>query len=135
MILNLCINKIFNDHNDDNDYRGIVFVEEKASCIPLAYLINNMHTKHDNIRTGAIHGGMQDSEREAQMTRFSTGKTTVIVATKCLQEGIDESNCAFVIRFDKFTTIKDHIQGKGRARRPNASIFYFENDPAQEQAG
>ena len=49
-------------------------------------------------------------------------------------DGIDVSDCEFVIRYSKFATTKAHIQGSGRARKPNAECFYMENQPLQEEA-
>ena len=58
----------------------------------------------------------------------------MLVATAALEEGIDVSDCQFVIRYSKFNTSKSHIQGAGRARHEDAEVFYFENDPEVEAA-
>lgn len=43
------------------------------------------------------------------------------------------SDCSFVIRYTAIATTKAHIQGSGRARHKDAVVFYFENNPVQEQ--
>jgi len=55
------------------------------------------------------------------------------VSSAALEEGIDVPECGFVIRYTSIVTTKAHIQGSGRARHPNAVVYYFENNPVQEQ--
>jgi ERCC4-related helicase len=57
----------------------------------------------------------------------------ILVSTNALEEGIDVSDCEFVVRYNRFSTTKSHIQGAGRARFEGAKVFYFENDPDMEQ--
>lgn len=57
----------------------------------------------------------------------------ILVATVALEEGLDVSDCQFVVRYSKFHVPKSHIQGSGRARHRDAEIFYFENDPTTEK--
>jgi len=38
-----------------------------------------------------------------------------------------------VIRFDEFTTTRSHIQGSGRARAQRAQVYYFMNNPDEEE--
>eukprot|EP00959_Pyramimonas_sp_CCMP1952_P193147 4038965-Pyramimonas_sp.AAC.2 len=68
------------------------------------------------------------------MFRIRRGaQVRVLVSTNAIEEGIDISNCEFVIRFNWFGTTKSHIQGAGRARFEGASVYYFENDPDHEE--
>ena len=113
-------------------YRGIVFVEQVALVSALAKQIN------DNLRNiccGAVAGtgSQSESDRQLQLDRFKRGEYRVLVATATLEEGIDVSECEFVVRFTRVQTTKAHIQGSGRARHPNAKIYYFDNNPDAEQ--
>ncbi|CAE7328367.1 dcr-1, partial [Symbiodinium pilosum] len=77
---------------------------------------------------------MADSKRDLEMERFRKGELNVLICTNALEEGVDVSDCAFVIRFNRpLLGQKSHIQGAGRARRSDAKIFYFDNDPDKEE--
>jgi endoribonuclease Dicer len=87
------------------------------------------------LRCGAVAGtGYQsESERQSQLGLFRSGDVRILAATAALEEGIDVSDCAFVVRYSSVPTTKAHIQGAGRARHPNAVIYYFENNPRLER--
>ena len=72
-------------------------------------------------------------DRQEQLEAFKDGQVQVLVATAALEEGIDVSECKFVIRFSEIKTTKGHIQGAGRARHAEAEIYYFENCPENER--
>eukprot|EP00747_Dinoflagellata_sp_TGD_P221049 gnl/TRDRNA2_/TRDRNA2_92948_c0_seq1.p1 gnl/TRDRNA2_/TRDRNA2_92948_c0~~gnl/TRDRNA2_/TRDRNA2_92948_c0_seq1.p1 ORF type:complete len:426 (-),score=59.54 gnl/TRDRNA2_/TRDRNA2_92948_c0_seq1:83-1276(-) len=78
---------------------------------------------------------MAEHARTREMDRFRGGETSVLICTNALEEGVDVSDCAFVIRFNKFDTTKSHIQGSGRARRHDAEVYYFSNNPDIEEQG
>ena len=67
------------------------------------------------------------------LDKFKQGEVRVVVATSSLEEGIDVAACKVVVRFDYFASVRSHIQGSGRARHPNAKIFYFEQEPDVEE--
>jgi endoribonuclease Dicer len=113
-------------------YRGIVFVEQVALVSALAKQIND---NLRNIPCGAVAGtgSQSESDRQLQLEAFKRGEYRVLVATATLEEGIDVSECEFVVRFTRVRTTKAHIQGSGRARHPNAKIYYFDNNPDVER--
>ena len=76
--------------------------------------------------------GMEDATRQRNLQRFRS-ECQVLVATASLEEGLDVPACRFVIRYDYFSSAKSHVQGAGRARHPEAEIFYFDNDPLLEE--
>jgi endoribonuclease Dicer len=97
----------------------------------MSYLIN----EHFGERLSEpISRALTASKRKANMDDFREGRLVLLVTTNALEEGIDVSNCLFVIRFDGFHTTKSHIQGSGRARYEGAEIYYFENSIAKEEA-
>ena len=61
------------------------------------------------------------------------GKLEVLVSAAALEEGVDVAECGFVVRDTYVATTKTHVQGSGRARRPDSVVYYFENDPYREQ--
>ena len=137
VLFDLC-SRLFKQHlATDAEYRGLIFVEQIALTYPLADLLNNHFQKEGlPVRVGAVSGGssQSDATRSAAMRSFASGETLLLVCTNALEEGIDVSQCAFVVRFSQIKTAKSHIQGDGRARRADAEYFYFENNPDEERA-
>jgi ERCC4-related helicase len=117
-----------------NGYRGIVFVEQVALVSPLAKQLNDaLHAS--SIKAAAVAGGgyQNETERQGLLDKFKNGHVQILVATATLEEGIDVSQCEFVVRFTHVQTTKAHIQGAGRARHPDAIVYYFENNPDVER--
>lgn len=78
-------------------------------------------------------GSMSDGARESSIQDFKNNSLDVLVCSNAAEEGIGIASCSFVIRFDEFDTTKSHIQGSGRARWIHAQIFYFGNEPEEEE--
>jgi len=133
------------DKNASNPmYCGMVFVEEVSLAIPLAWLLQQhlqeffQHPpssaanvfREAMCRTVAATGtqNMKEVIRNAAFDAFEKGHSRVMVCTNCAEEGVDVAACAFVVRYSGFHTTKSHKQGSGRARQPEAEVFYFEND-------
>jgi endoribonuclease Dicer len=117
-----------------NSSRGIIFVQQKCLCYTMTYRLNQQFGSNFSLPiTGT--GNMSNARRERSLDKFRYSRVPVLVATDVLEEGIDVSACNFVIRFTEFHTTKSHIQGSGRARYPNAQIFYFNNSVVSEKAG
>ena len=127
-------------HDSQTQYKGIVFVEQVALSSPLAYLLNQHFERPDcvgaasGVRADVISGvgTMSSSQRSAVLERFKKGEVRILVATAAIEEGLDVSDCQFVVRYSHFNVPKSHIQGAGRARHQNAEIYYFENSPDAE---
>jgi len=115
--------------------RCMVFCEQVAATYPLADLINNRLGRRAAL---PVSGGssMPERIRKQNLDAFERGTVGILVTTNALEEGIDVQDCRIVIRFDVFHNVKSHVQGAGRARHPDARIYYFENDPevAKEDA-
>ena len=118
--------------NGCTEYRGIIFVEQVALVSALAKQINDEF--NSRFRCGAIAGTGAQTEysRQEQLEAFKHGQLQVLVATATLEEGIDVTKCKFVVRYNHIATTKGHIQGAGRARHPEAEIYYLENCPKNE---
>ncbi|CAK9059373.1 Dicer-like protein 2 [Includes: Endoribonuclease dcl2 [Durusdinium trenchii] len=108
--------------------KGIVFVEQVSCTVPLALTIS----QRLGIHAEAAYGQMSRQDLNKILDSFKDNETKVVVSTNALEEGIDVDSCSWVVRFDRFNTTKDHIQGSGRARASKAKIFYFDNDPQEE---
>ena len=119
---------------DPSQHRGIVFCEQVALVSSLAKLLNDA-LSDIGLRCGAVAGSGYQSEKDRQshLDSFKNGRIQILVATAALEEGIDVPECAFVVRYSSVPTTKAHIQGAGRARHPDATIYYFDNDPVEER--
>lgn len=109
----------------------LVFVERVSVACCMARLISS------RLGVLALHvagvQGMDGPTRQSNLASFK-GDTRLLVATSSLEEGLDVPSCRYVIRYDSFSSAKSHVQGAGRARHPDAQVFYFENDPLAEES-
>jgi superfamily II DNA/RNA helicase len=126
---------LFREHAGDSGYRGIIFVDQIALPTPLARLLNTHSSELDGLNVLHVSGigSMPDAQRERAMADFARGCSRLLVCTAALEEGVDVSDCSFVVRFSRFATTRSHIQGAGRARRAGAEVFYFVNDAQGER--
>jgi len=124
------VTELFENADNDND-KIIIFVNRVALTFPLKHILGSR-----GFRVGCISGvnSMTDLKRDNTLDNFRLNKLKILVCTRSIEEGVDVPSCSAVIRFEKFDTAKSHIQGSGRARKANAKIFYFDNNPALEQA-
>jgi len=60
--------------------------------------------------------GMTQNEQEAVIKRFKTGEKNLLLATSVAEEGLDISDCNFVIRYDMMSNEISSVQSRGRVR-------------------
>ncbi len=111
-----------------------MLVERIALTHPLADVLNRHFGAALRAEPVAVTEGMSEAQREGHLRLFRAGRVQVLVATASLEEGIDVPECNVVVRFDGVATTKAHVQGSGRARCPNAEVFYFENCAEEEES-
>ncbi|OLQ12482.1 Endoribonuclease Dicer-like 2b [Symbiodinium microadriaticum] len=109
--------------------KGIIFVQQVALTVPLAMALNR---DAGQTIAEALYGQMTKQDTDRTMLKLREGQIKVVVSTNSLEEGIDVCDCNWVVRYDRFSTTRAHIQGSGRARSQQAEIIYFENDPDEE---
>lgn len=120
------------------DFRGLIFVAERATVNILKLLIENYPDTKDNFRCGSFVGmsnirgrtnlgKCHDAtfDQEETLTKFRTGALNLLVTTNALEEGIDIPACNAVISFDRPSNIRSFIQRRGRARQPQSSFVIF----------
>lgn len=110
--------------------KGIIFVTQVIMTKPLAHLIQEAVR---GCRSDGVYGQMTPQDHNRVMEGFRAGAVNTLVATNTLEEGIDVPDCEWVVRFNEFATTKSHIQGSGRARVQRAKVYYFMNDPDEEE--
>ncbi len=69
------------------------------------------------IRTGLIHGGRTQSQREAALEGFRTGREPVLVATDVAARGLDIQGITHVVNYDVPPSATDYIHRVGRTAR------------------
>mmetsp|Transcript_13117 Transcript_13117/g.15863 ORF Transcript_13117/g.15863 Transcript_13117/m.15863 type:complete len:600 (-) Transcript_13117:184-1983(-) len=90
----------------------IVFVERKARCDEVADALCQ-----EGIAACALHGGRSQGEREAALSDFRQGKTSVLVATDVASRGLDVTGIAHVINLDLPRSFEDYVHRIGRTGR------------------
>lgn len=70
-----------------------------------------------NIDTGALHGDLQQVEREANLQKFRSGDIEVLVATDLASRGLDISGVSYVINYDLPKEVEVYVQRIGRTGR------------------
>ncbi|KAF8561799.1 hypothetical protein P879_07726 [Paragonimus westermani] len=73
-------------------------------------------TERDFI-VSAMHGEMEQAERDNIMTAFRSGSSRVLITTDLLCRGIDVQQISLVINFDLPTTLENYIHRIGRGGR------------------
>ncbi|KAF5193776.1 Atp-dependent rna helicase, partial [Thalictrum thalictroides] len=82
----------------------IVFVERKTRCDEIAEAL-----VAQGLRAVALHGGRNQSEREAALRDFRNGSTDILVATDVASRGLDVTGVAHVVNLDLPKTRCDEI--------------------------
>jgi ATP-dependent RNA helicase RhlE len=73
--------------------------------------------RRDRIHADAIHGDRSQSEREASLEAFKSGKTAVLVATDVASRGLDIEGLPQVVNFDIPRSPEDYVHRIGRTGR------------------
>eukprot|EP00198_Chlamydomonas_reinhardtii_P008101 XP_001697438.1 predicted protein [Chlamydomonas reinhardtii] len=90
----------------------IVFVERKTRCDEVAAAL-----REDGINANALHGGLNQNEREAALRDFAKGDIKVLVATDVASRGLDIKGIGHVINMDLPKTFEDYVHRIGRTGR------------------
>lgn len=92
--------------------RVLVFTRTKRGADRLAHILEKR--EHSSNR---IHGDRSQSQREAALRSFKSGKTRVLVATDVAARGIDIESVSHVINYDIPEAPEDYIHRIGRTGR------------------
>eukprot|EP00927_Polykrikos_kofoidii_P024765 TRINITY_DN22430_c0_g1_i2.p1 TRINITY_DN22430_c0_g1~~TRINITY_DN22430_c0_g1_i2.p1 ORF type:complete len:721 (-),score=128.18 TRINITY_DN22430_c0_g1_i2:241-2403(-) len=92
--------------------RAMIFVNAKNTAKFLDEKLFEL-----KIDTGALHGDLDQTERETNLLRFRQGKIDVMVATDVAARGIDVEGVALVINYDMPQEIDTYIHRVGRTGR------------------
>ncbi|XP_015185741.1 PREDICTED: eukaryotic initiation factor 4A-I [Polistes dominula] len=79
------------------------------------WLTDNMH--HRDFTVSAMHGDMDQKERDLIMRQFRTGSSRVLITTDLLARGIDVQQVSLVINYDLPSNRENYIHRIGRGGR------------------
>ncbi|XP_057336509.1 eukaryotic initiation factor 4A-I-like [Microplitis mediator] len=79
------------------------------------WLTDNLHSR--DFTVSAIHGEMEQKERDMIMRQFRTGSSRVLITTDILARGIDVQQVSLVINFDLPSNRENYIHRIGRGGR------------------
>ncbi len=94
----------------------IVFVRTKHGADRIA-----MRLEKAGIQAARIHGDRTQSQRNAALRSFSTGRERVLVATDVAARGIDVKHVAHVVNYDMPKEAEDFVHRVGRTGRAEAT--------------
>jgi len=104
----------------------LVFVRTKHGADRLAKNLG-----HHGIKAAAMHGNKSQSQREAALASFASGRVSALVATDVAARGIDVRNVARVVNFDAPEDDKSFVHRVGRTGRAGmtgASITFVSSE-------
>ena len=92
--------------------RVLIFTRTKRGADRLAHILEKRELKSNR-----IHGDRSQSQREAALHGFKSGKTRVLVATDVAARGIDIDSVSHVINYDVPEVPEDYVHRIGRTGR------------------
>ena len=90
----------------------LIFTRTKRGADRLAHVLEKRAHKSNR-----IHGDRSQSQREAALHGFRSGKTRVLVATDVAARGIDIDSVSHVINYDVPAVPEDYVHRIGRTGR------------------
>lgn len=107
---------------DEEKFYAIVFCRTKSDT---DFVASQLAAKH--LRAEAIHGDIDQSQREKILGRFKEGKTNILVATDVAARGIDISELNFVVNYtlpENYEIYTHRIGRTGRAGNKGTAITF-----------
>ena len=92
--------------------RVLIFTRTKRGADRLAHILEKR-----SLKSNRIHGDRSQSQREAALHGFKSGKTRVLVATDVAARGIDIDSVSHVINYDVPVVPEDYVHRIGRTGR------------------
>ena len=99
----------------ENPASALVFCRTRLEVDTLVETLNA-----HGYRAEAIHGGMQQRQREAVMGRFRSAKTDLLIATDVAARGLDIRHLSHVFNYDVPSAPEAYIHRIGRTGRAGA---------------
>jgi len=100
--------------------QAIVFTGTKRAADELAARLNE-----NGFAAAALHGGMNQRQRNRTLTRLQRGQVRMLVATDVAARGIDVQGISHVVNFDLPMQAEDYVHRIGRTGRAGRSGLAF----------
>ncbi len=104
----------------DDVRTAIIFCNRKTTVRDL-----NKILKREGMRSGEIHGDMEQSERIAELDRFKNGDINILVASDVAARGLDIKGVSHVFNYDAPWHPDDYVHRIGRTGRAGATGIAF----------
>ena len=113
----------------ENEFRGVVFVEQRITTHALEYFISNNPSLQELFRPTVIYASsaaasptlsVSASAQKNALSQFKSGICNLLICTTAAEEGMDVPAANCVIRFDSMQHSVSLAQGRGRARQANS---------------
>ncbi|XP_004931451.1 ATP-dependent RNA helicase dbp2-like isoform X1 [Bombyx mandarina] len=117
----------------EKENKVIVFVETKKKVDDIARAV-----RRGGYKALAIHGDKSQPERDAVLTEFRNGSTTILIATDVAARGLDVEDVKFVVNFDYPNSSEDYIHriGRtGRCQQSGTAYTYFTSGDCRQARG
>jgi len=107
--------------------QAIIFCRTKIGTAKLHNrLEKHFHSKpHNRVRLGAIHGDMNQSQRDSVFRALREGELDILVATDVVGRGIDVSSISHIINYDLPSDCDDYVHRVGRTGRMGRTGIAF----------
>ena len=122
----------------DPKFRGLVFVQTRATVVVLAHILSHHPWTRESFSTATFVGASYVVDRKASIGDLTdlrdqkdtledlrSGRKNLVVTTNTLEEGIDVSACNTVVCYEEPKNLKSFIQRRGRARQSLAKYAIF----------
>lgn len=97
---------------DGKTKAAIIFVNTQTSADSLS-----LQLVQEGYNCQALHGGMDQRDRDETMNAFKRGELPLLVATSIAARGLDVSQLKLVINYDPASHIEDYVHRAGRTGR------------------
>jgi ATP-dependent RNA helicase DeaD len=107
--------------------QAIIFCRTKIGTAKLHNRLEKHFRSNPNnsIRLAAIHGDMNQSQRDAVFRALREGELQILVATDVVGRGIDVSSISHIINYDLPSDCDDYVHRVGRTGRMGRSGIAF----------
>ncbi|XP_027563610.1 eukaryotic initiation factor 4A-I-like, partial [Neopelma chrysocephalum] len=92
--------------------QAVIFINTRRK---VDWLTEKMHAR--DFTVSAMHGDMDQKERDVIMREFRSGSSRVLITTDLLARGIDVQQVSLVINYDLPTNRENYIHRWGRGLR------------------
>ncbi|CAH2039697.1 unnamed protein product, partial [Iphiclides podalirius] len=129
----LKLTNLLKEISSEKDNKVIVFVETKKKVDDIARAV-----RRNGHKALAIHGDKSQPERDAVLTEFRNGATTILIATDVAARGLDVEDVKFVVNYDYPNSSEDYIHriGRtGRCQQSGTAYTFFTSGDARQARG